>query len=78
MNSEKVKYFLSKLDKMNDETFMVVSYVFSSGKKRISFEFSYFGRSLSFEDLLSPLGRCLSFGRLLSFMLLYFCRISIS
>ena len=46
--------------------------VFSSGKKRVSSQFSLLGRSLSFEELLSPLGRCLSFGRLLSFRLLFF------
>ena len=73
MNSEKVNYFLSISDKINDEAFMVVFSVFSSGKKRISFEFSHFERSLSFEGLLSLLGRCLSFGRPLSF-----CRIGIS
>ena len=57
---------------------MVVFSVFSSRKKRISSEFSPIERSLFFEGLLSPLGRCLSFGRLLSFRLFSFCRIGIS
>ena len=42
MNSGKVKYFLSISDKINDETFMVVFYVFSSGKKMMSSEFPHF------------------------------------
>ena len=46
MNSEKVKYFLSMSDKMNEDVFSV----FSSGKKRISSEFSPFERSLSLRD----------------------------
>ena len=78
MNSEKVEYFLSISDKINAEAFIVVFYVFSSRKKRISSEFSPFGRSWSFEELLSPLRRCLSFGRLLSSKLLSFYRIDIS
>ena len=56
---------------------MVVFSTFSSRKKRISSEFYPFGRSLSFKRPLSPLSRCLSFGRLLSFKLLSFCRIEI-
>ena len=59
-------------DKINDELFMLEFSVFSSGKKRISLEFSHFERSLSFEGLLSPLERCLSFLRLLFFKLLSF------
>ena len=74
MNSEKVKYFFSMSDKMNEDVF----YVFSSGKKRISSEFSPFERSLSFEGLLSPLERFLSFARLLLFRLLSFWSIGIS
>ena len=70
MNSEKVKYFLSISDKMNED--VIIFYVFSSGKKRISSEFSPFERSLSFEGLLSPLERFLSFARLLLFRLLSF------
>ena len=65
MNSEIVKYFLSMSDKMNEDVF--IFYVFSSGKKRISSEFSPFERSLSFEGLLSPLERFLSDVRLLLF-----------
>ena len=38
------------LDKINDEVFMTMFYVFSSGKKRISLKFSPFERSLC-EDL---------------------------
>ena len=72
MNSEKVRYFIFISNKINDEAFMVVFSIFSSRKKRISSEFSPFKRSLSFEGLLSPLGRCLFFGRLLSFRLLSF------
>ena len=34
MNSEKVKYFLSMSDKMNEDVFIFS--IFSSGKKRIS------------------------------------------
>ena len=78
MNSEKVRYFLSVSDKINDEAFMVVFSVFSSRKKTISFEYSPFGRSLSFEGPLFPLGRCLSFGRPLSFRIFSFYRIDIS
>ena len=78
MNSEKVKYFILILYRINDEAFMVVFSIFSFGKKRISFDFSSFVRSLSFEGLLSPLRRCLSFRRLLSFKLLSFYRIGIS
>ena len=59
-------------DKINDEVLMTMFYVFSSGKKRISSEFSPLERSLSFEGLLFPLERCLSFARLLSFRLLSF------
>ena len=40
-------------DKINDEVFMTMFFVFSSGKKRISSEFSPFKKSLSFEGLLS-------------------------
>ena len=50
-------------DKINDKVFMIVFFVFSYEKKRISSEFSPFERSLSFEGLLSPLRRCLSFPR---------------
>ena len=71
MNSEKVKYFLSILDSVIEEIMNIFS-VFSFGKKRVSFEFSPFEMSLPFEGLLSLLGRCLSFERLLSFMLLSF------
>ena len=60
------------LDKINDEVFMTMFFVFSFRKKRISSEFSPLERSLSFEGLLSPLKRCLSFARLLSFRLLSF------
>ena len=63
-------------DKMNEDVFIFS--VFSSGKKRISSEFSPFERSLSFEGLLSPLERFLSDVRLLLFRLLYFWRIGIS
>ena len=59
------------LDKINDEVFMAMFSVFSSGKKRISLKFSTLEMS-SFEGLLSPLERCLSFARLLSFRLLSF------
>ena len=59
-------------DKINDEVFMAMFYVFSSGKKKISSEFSPLEGSLSFEGLLSPLEICLSFARLLSFKLLSF------
>ena len=59
-------------DKINDEVFMTLFSVFSSGKKRISFEFSPLERSLSFERLLSPFERFLSFARLLLFKLLSF------
>ena len=76
MNSEKVKYFLSMSDKMNEDVF--IFYVFSSGKKRISSKFSPFERSLYFEGLLSPLERFLSDVRLLLFRLLSFWRIGIS
>ena len=65
MNLEKVKYFLSISDKINDEVFMVVFSVFSSKKKRVLLEFSPFERSLSFEGLLSSLERCLFLARLL-------------
>ena len=78
MNSEKVGYFLSISDKMNDDKFMVIFYVFSSGKKRISSVFSPFNRSLSFGRLLSQLRRCLSFIGLLFFRLSSFWRIGIS
>ena len=56
MNSEKVRYFLSISNKTNDEAFMVVFFVFSFGKKRISSEFSPFERSLSFEGCYFHLG----------------------
>ena len=49
MNSEKVKYFLSMSDKMNEDVFITLFSVFSSGKKRTSSEFSPLERSLSFE-----------------------------
>ena len=39
-------------DKIYDEVFMTMFSVFSSGKKRISLEFSPLERSLSFEGLL--------------------------
>ena len=76
MNSEKVKYFLSMSDKMNEDVFIFS--VFSSGKKRISSKCSPFERSLSFEGLLSPLQRFLSDVRLLLFRILSFWRIGIS
>ena len=44
---------------MNED--VIIFSVFSSGKKRISSEFYPFERSLSFEGLLSPLERFLSF-----------------
>ena len=59
-------------DKMNDEVFMTLFYVFFVEKKRISSEFSPLERSLSFEGLLSPLERFLSFSRLLFFKILSF------
>ena len=48
MNSEKVKYFLSMSDKMNEDVFIFSD--FSSGKKRISSEFSPFERSCPLRD----------------------------
>ena len=57
---------------------VIIFSVFSSGKKRISSEFSPFERSLSFEGLLSPLERFLSFARLLLLRLLSFWRIASS
>ena len=72
MNSEKVKYFLSMSDKINEDAFIALFSVFSFGKKRISSEFSHLERILSFEGLLSPLERFLSFARLLFFRLLSF------
>ena len=79
MNSEKVGYFLSISNKIKDEAFMIVfSIFFSLEKKKISFEFSHFGRSLSYEKLFSPLLRYLSFEILLSFILLSFYRTYIS
>ena len=56
MNSEKAKYFLSISDNMIRE-FMVLFYVFSSRKKRMSSEFSPFERSLSIQGL-NNLGSC--------------------
>ena len=61
MNSEKVKYLLSMSDNVI-EGFKGMFYVFSSGQKRISSIFSPFGRSLSFERLLSS--EILSFRRI--------------
>ena len=52
MNSEKVKYFFFTSDNVMEEV-MDIFYVFSSGKKRVSSEFSPFERSLSFGELLS-------------------------
>ena len=72
MNSKKVKYFLSMSDKINEDVFIALFSVFSSGKKRISSEFSHLERNLSFEGLLSPLEVFLSFARLLFFRLLSF------
>ena len=66
MNSEKAKYPFSISDKMT-MGFMGIFSISFSGKKRMSSGFSHFGRSLSFEGLLSPLWRCFSFERLLSF-----------
>ena len=71
MNFEKAKYPFSISDKMT-VGFMRIFSVPVSGKKMMSSGFSPFGRSLSFEGLSSLLGRCLSFGRLLSFRLLSF------
>ena len=47
MNSKKAKYHFSILDKMT-VGFMGIFYVFSSGKKRMSFGFAHFERCLSF------------------------------
>ena len=56
MNSEKAKYFFSMSNIITEE-FMGIFYVLSSGQKRMSFGFSSFERSLSFEDCY--LGLCL-------------------
>ena len=72
MNLEKVKYFISMSDRINEDVFIALFSVFSFGKKRISSKFSHLKRSLSFEGLLSPLERFLSFAILLFFRLLSF------
>ena len=66
MKFEKAKYPFFISNKITVGFMRIFFFVSFFGKKRMSFGFSPFRRSLSFEGLLSPLGRYLSFGRHLS------------